>query len=159
MSITFTDEQLHQLGYYKKQPKITFDEETIRSIFGHEAAEDETIERLKAYYLKTDIYNSMKSNIPLLILVGHKGVGKSALLKVLATEDIDEDKIPITVQPNDIFHLDVCSTNFLERIETWKDGLSTIIFNKLLLSLNGYLLEFPENNKLKGCVSRSKGQF
>ena len=154
MSITFTDEQLHQLGYYKKQPKITFDEETIRSIFGHEAAEDETIERLKAYYLKTDIYNSMKSNIPLLILVGHKGVGKSALLKVLATEDIDEDKIPITVQPNDIFHLDVCSANFLERIETWKDGLSTIIFNKLLLSLNGYLLEFPENNKLKGWIGR-----
>lgn len=138
----------------KNALRLVFDEETIRSIFGHEAAEDETIERLKAYYLKTDVYNSMKSKIPLLILVGHKGVGKSALLKVLATEDVDEDNIPITVQPNDILHLDVSSTNFLEKIETWKDGLSAIIFNKLLLSLNGFLIEFPENKNLKNWVER-----
>ena len=38
---------------------IEFNEDTIRAIFGHEAAEDETIERLKSYYLKTNIYNSM----------------------------------------------------------------------------------------------------
>lgn len=31
---------------------IEFNEDTIRAIFGHEAAEDETIERLKSYYLK-----------------------------------------------------------------------------------------------------------
>ena len=112
MGIHFTEEQLQELGYYDPQPKLEFTEDTIREIFGHEAAEDETIERLKAYYLKTSIYNSMKSQIPLLILVGHKGVGKSALLKVLSSEDNDEEKIPISVQPNDIFNLDVSSTNF-----------------------------------------------
>ena len=97
MGIHFTEEQLQKLGYYNPQPKLEFTEDTIREIFGHEAAEDETIERLKAYYLKTSIYNSMKSQIPLLILVGHKGVGKSALLKVLSSEDNDEEKIPISV--------------------------------------------------------------
>lgn len=57
----------------------------------------------------------MKSQIPLLILVGHKGVGKSALLKVLASEDGDEGRIPITVQSNDIFDLDVSEANFLKK--------------------------------------------
>ena len=35
---------------------IEFNEDTIRAIFGHEAAEDETIERLKSYYLKTNTF-------------------------------------------------------------------------------------------------------
>lgn len=154
MGIPFTDDQLERLRYCKKQQKIIFDEDTIRLIFGHEAAEDESVDRLRQYYVKTDIYNSMKSQIPLLILVGHKGVGKSALLKVLATEDINEDRIPITVQPNDIYNLDVSSTNFLEKIEVWKDGLSTIIFNKLLLSLNNYLIDYSDNKNIKSWIER-----
>lgn len=55
MGIQFTEEQLKKLGYYDPPPKLEFTEDTIRKIFGHEAAEDETIERLKAYYLKTNI--------------------------------------------------------------------------------------------------------
>ena len=56
MGIHFTEEQLQELGYYDPQPKLEFTEDTIREIFGHEAAEDETIERLKAYYLKTSTF-------------------------------------------------------------------------------------------------------
>ncbi len=68
------------LNQNKKYWSVKFDEETIRSIFGHEAAEDEEIERLKKYYVKTDVYNAIKSSISLYILVGHKGVGKSAFI-------------------------------------------------------------------------------
>lgn len=133
---------------------IELNEDTIRAIFGHEAAEDETIERLKSYYLKTNIYNSMKSQIPLLILVGHKGVGKSALLKVLASEDGDEGRIPITVQPNDIFDLDVSEANFLKKIEIWKNGLATIIFNKLVQSLNDPITSRISNKTFAEWCSR-----
>lgn len=133
---------------------IEFNEDTIRAIFGHEAAEDETIERLKSYYLKTNIYNSMKSQIPLLILVGHKGVGKSALLKVLASEDGDEGRIPITVQSNDIFDLDVSEANFLKKIEIWKNGLATIIFNKLVQSLNDPITSRISNKTFAEWCSR-----
>lgn len=132
-----------------------FDEETIRAIFGHEAAEDETPERLKAYYLKTDIYNRMKSQIPLLILVGHKGVGKSALLKVLSDEDVENEQIPIRVQPNDILNLDISSDNFLEKIETWKDGLATIIIDKLVASLSEYTQKAPGNDKFKNWIEKA----
>lgn len=154
MGITFTEEQLQKLSFYKKQPKIEFDEDTIRAIFGHEAAEDETLDRLKTYYLKTSIYNSMKSKVSLLVLVGHKGVGKSALLKVLSSEDPDEGRIAISVQPNDIVNLDVSSENFLEKIETWKNGLASIIFNKLLVSLNSTLFEKQDDVPLKRWMER-----
>lgn len=154
MGLNFTEDQLQKLGFYEKAPKLEFTEDTIRAIFGHEAAEDETIERLKSYYLKTNIYNSMKSKIPLLILVGHKGVGKSALLKVLAAEDKEEDRIPITVQPNDIYNLDVSSENFLKKIEIWKEGLSSIIFDKLVLSLNEHLLNQVPNKTFSEWIDR-----
>ena len=62
------------------------------------------------------------------------------MLKVLALED-EEERIPITVQPNDITNLDVSSDNFLEKIETWKDGLASIIFNKLICALNEGVLQ------------------
>ena len=111
---------------------MKFTEDNIRDIFGHEAAEDETIERLKSYYVKTNIYDSMKSKNSLKILVSHKGVGKSALLKVLSAEDKEENRIPITIQPNDIVDLDMSSESFHKKIANWKDGLSSIIFNKLI---------------------------
>ena len=137
-----------------RNEEIEFNEDTIRAIFGHEAAEDETIDRLKSYYIKTNVYNSMKSQIPLLILVGHKGVGKSALLKILALEDGEEERIPITVQPNDIYNLDISTPNFLEKIETWKDGLASIIFNKLVRSLNEHLFAEKESHPLKEWIAR-----
>lgn len=65
----------------KKYWAVSLNEEVIRAIFGHEAAEDEEIDRLKRYYVKTEIYNSIRSSIPLYILVGHKGVENRHYLK------------------------------------------------------------------------------
>jgi hypothetical protein len=153
-NIEFTRDQLNKLGYYNKQKQIDFDEETIRAIFGHEAAEDESTGRLKEYYVKTEIYNSMKSSIPLYIVVGHKGVGKSALLKVLQIEDAEVDNIPILVQPDDIVDLNINNDNFLQRIRDWKDGLSKIIFNKLILSVNNSIISASKNATLKSWIDK-----
>lgn len=122
----------------KRYWNVKFDEETIRAIFGHEAAEDEEIERLKRYYVKTDVYNAIRSSIPLYILVGHKGVGKSALFKVLSAEE-ELGNIAITIQPDDILDIETSEENFLQRIRDWKEGLAKIIFRELILSLNGYI--------------------
>ena len=137
----------------KKYWSVDFDEETIRAIFGHEAAEDEEIERLKRYYVKTDIYNTIRSSIPLYILVGHKGVGKSALFKVLSSDDEENGNVAITIQPDDILEIETSEVNFLQRIRDWKEGLSKIIFRELVLSLNGYLLDPIKDGLMKEWIS------
>lgn len=108
-----------------------FNEDTIRELFGHEAAEDERIERLKEYYLKTDVYKKLKSKIPFFLLVGHKGVGKSALLKVLEEEDIAANDIAITIRPDDIEGISEKDTSMLKKISVWKEGLTDIILEKI----------------------------
>ncbi|WP_099469977.1 ATP-binding protein [Konateibacter massiliensis] len=122
-----------------------FNEETIRQLFGNEAAEDENIDRLLQYYVKGDIYEKMSSSIPLYILVGHKGVGKSALLKILQKEDVEKENISISIQPDDIIELDIHTDNFNKRIRDWKDGLSKIIFQKIIesISTSDYLNRNP----------------
>ncbi len=155
----FTAEQMKMLrdegllSPEKRYWSVNFDEETIRAIFGHEAAEDEQIERLKRYYVKTDIYNAIRSSIPLYILVGHKGVGKSALFKVLSSEEEERGNVAITIQPDDILDIETSEENFLKRIREWKEGLAKIIFRELILSLNNYLVEPIKNQSMKEWVA------
>jgi len=55
---------------------MVFDDETIQKLFGFEDAESESIERLKEYYFKKDTFDRVTAELPLRILVGHKGTGK-----------------------------------------------------------------------------------
>ena len=110
---------------------MKFSEESIRDLFGHEAAEDESIDRLKEYYLKRSVYTTFKSKLPLLILVGHKGIGKSALFTVLEHEDTDEGNIAITIKPDDILDIEENEGQLIRKIQTWKLGLARILLHEL----------------------------
>lgn len=116
---------------------IEFSEENIQKLFGHEAAEDEDPQRLREYYFKSNIYTQAIADLPLRIVVGHKGIGKSALFKIAMAEDKDKDKISVMVQPNDITHLATENQDFLQTIRDWTEGLSEIIVQKVLQSF-GY---------------------
>lgn len=96
----------------------------------------------------------MKSKLPLLILAGHKGVGKSALLRVLSFDDVEDGVIPIIILPNEILNLDISDSNFLKRIEIWKDGISEIVFNKLINSLDDNLISKIKNKSIKQWVEK-----
>ncbi|MBN2005814.1 MAG: hypothetical protein JXA21_20825 [Anaerolineae bacterium] len=111
-----------------------FSEENIQRMFGHEAAEDENPDRLREYYFKTSIYDRIVTNVPLRILVGHKGIGKSALFKVAIAEDRSNNVLPILIQPNDILNLGVDVRDFLHTVRSWKDGIAEIITHKALSS-------------------------
>ncbi len=113
-------------------PVKSFDEETIQRLFGHEAAEDEPLERLKQYYLKNKVYARITAELPLRILVGHKGTGKSALFKVAMSEDQEKGLLPILIKPDDIVEIKSHSHDFLQTIRDWKNGLSQIIIRKAL---------------------------
>lgn len=111
---------------------MNFTEETISSLFGSEAAEDEQPQRLKGYYFKSEVYEKIHNNLPLKIIVGHKGIGKSAAFKISYLENISNQKIAIWIKPDDIMELCQSNDNMLSLIRDWKVGLSEIIFKKVM---------------------------
>jgi hypothetical protein len=123
------------LGRDMKREIKELSDEVIQELFGSEAAEDEDPERLKQYYFKSDIYRSMTASLPLKIIVGHKGIGKSALITIAIQEDMEHGTVPVLIQPNDISALALGSTEFLKLINEWTSGLNEIIARKALQSL------------------------
>lgn len=111
---------------------LTFSETEIARLFGHEAAEDEDPERLQEYYFKTKTYEQVSADLPLRILVGHKGIGKSALFKVAMAEDREKGQIAVLIRPDDVATLATDTDDFLATIREWKLGLSQIIAKKVL---------------------------
>jgi len=115
--------------------KLSFAETQIQRMFGHEAAEDEDIDRLREYYFKTSTYNQVVTDLPLRILVGHKGIGKSALFQVAMAEDGDNHMLAIFIKPDDVLGLGKDTSDFLKTIREWKRGLTEIITRKVFSSL------------------------
>lgn len=113
---------------------MEFKEENIAALFGHEAAEDEDIERLKSYYLKGAVYEQVANDLPIRILVGHKGIGKSALFHVAMDEDSANGRLALLIKPDDIAGIGDEETNFLKLIREWKLGIAEIIAKKVITS-------------------------
>lgn len=126
---------------------MDFNEIEIQKLFGHEAAEQENSERLKEYYLKSRIYDRVVTDLPLRILVGHKGIGKSALFKVAMEEEKTLSKrLTILIKPDDIVDIGEDADNFLKLIRDWKAGITEIIAKKALSSFG---LQFDNNLRTK----------
>ncbi len=115
--------------------EITFSEEQLQRLFGHEAAEDEDPARLREYYFKTATYGEVTADLPLRILVGHKGIGKSALFKVALQEDCEKGIVTALIKPDDVAELATDTSDFLLTIREWKAGLRQIIAKKVLSDL------------------------
>lgn len=114
--------------------KYIFNDETIASLFGHEAAEREDVSRLKQYFMRRSEYESIRSKLPLKIIVGFKGVGKSAALKVSFQEDQDQGIAAIWVRPDDVSELYsdlINERNPLKLITLWKKGLARLIASRI----------------------------
>lgn len=114
--------------------KIEFTGENIQRLFGHEAAEDEDQHRLREYYFKTSTYNQTITDLPLRILVGHKGIGKSALFAVARAEDTERYNLSVLLKPDDVVSLGTDTTDFLKTIRDWKEGIARIIAAKVFSS-------------------------
>lgn len=129
---------------------LKFDDYTVRRIFGSEDAESEQPERLKEYFLVNGAYQDLLSPLPLRIIVGHKGVGKSALLKRAHLNDIESKILSVEIKPNDISELMVAPSgeSFIQKIERWKTGISRIVAEKAVENL----LEASYDQVAKGRV-------
>ncbi|HEY3326369.1 MAG TPA: hypothetical protein VGK14_04295 [Novimethylophilus sp.] len=113
---------------------MDFTEENIAALFGHEAAEDEDIDRLRSYYFKGNVFEQVANDLPLRILVGHKGIGKSALFHVAMAEERQQGKLSILIKPDDIVGIGDGETDILKLIREWKSGITEIVSRKALTS-------------------------
>lgn len=114
---------------------FSFSEENIARLFGAEAAEDEVFERLQSYYLKNKTHEKVTADLPLRILVGHKGIGKSAIFTMALHEDEVANKLSLKIKPDDIDNIGKDTNDFSEMIRAWKQGLISIIVNKIVQNL------------------------
>ncbi|WP_282605326.1 hypothetical protein [Pelagibius sp. Alg239-R121] len=133
----------------------TFSDENIFKLFGAEAAEDEEPRRLKEWFVRNKAYESIRSDLPIRILVGHKGVGKSALLRMAHFEDLDQGVLSLSLKPNDLHALISLNNDaqFLELIEAWKMGLRRL----MILSIAKSYFEPLEGSDT--AVKSALGQF
>lgn len=122
--------------YYEKSEDIImdFNEYELQKLFGHEAAENEDPERLKEYYFKNKVYEQVVNDLALRIVVGHKGIGKSALFKVAIDEESERNRLTLLIQPDDIVEIGENTDDFLKLIRDWKLGITNIIVQKILTS-------------------------
>ncbi|MCD6019624.1 MAG: hypothetical protein K0S53_2745 [Bacteroidetes bacterium] len=114
------------------RPKIQFTEENIRRLFGFEDAEGEEVERLKQYYFKNDTFEHVLADLPIRVLVGHKGVGKSALFRVAMSEQQERGDLTILIKPDDVAEIGEKHESLVLSIPKWKFGLTAIIAEKVL---------------------------
>lgn len=117
---------------------IKFNDENIRKLFGSYDGEGEDIDRLSQYFLKTDTYDSVTSNIPAKILVGSKGVGKSALFRIAIKEGKESGKLCILIKPDDIAEIGEKHESLLISIRKWKYGLTQRIVKRILEEFDLY---------------------
>lgn len=128
---------------------MKFDEMTISKLFGAEAAEDEDEERLQQYYFKNDVYDQVVNDLPLRIIVGHKGIGKSALFKVAINEENEKNRLTLLIKPDDIDGIGENDKEFLKLIKEWKKGLLDIIIQKVLSSFGSCLDQNTDDWRIK----------
>ncbi len=127
----------------KAVKKSIFSDENIQAMFGHEAAENERPERLRQYYFKSQTYDRVTADLPLRILVGQKGIGKSALFAVAQAEDLELGSISLSIRPDDVSSVSSDDSDFNKKITEWKVGLFKII-QRLILEQVGAT---PDSNK------------
>ncbi|WP_162630650.1 P-loop ATPase, Sll1717 family [Paracoccus endophyticus] len=116
--------------------KLNFDDATLRELFGTDAAEDDDPQRLKAYFLRNKAYENIRAPLPLRILVGHKGIGKSALLRMSHLEDEESSQLAIFVRPNDLILSDAENMSFIKKIDEYKKLILHAIAQKALDKLH-----------------------
>lgn len=111
-----------------------FDDETIEKLFGADDAENERDDRFKEYFYYNKVFSNIDNDLPIRLLVGHKGIGKSALLKRAFLKDREQRRLAIRLQPGDILGLRKGEPieDFNIMVERWKGGLLAAIALKIV---------------------------
>lgn len=130
--------------------KLNFSDLQIRQLFGSEDAETEASERFHEYFVKNRAYENLRAELPLRILVGHKGVGKSALLRFSFDEDIRNGVLSVFLKPDDLSELlkVVGNTDINTLIDAWKTGIRKAVAEKAVENLTDGAIDRIDQGKI-----------
>lgn len=130
-----------------------FDDKTNHQLYGAEDAENESPERLKEYFYRNRAYDNLICGLPIRILVGHKGVGKSALLKIAYLENEANNNLAVWLRPNDLENIATeKDMPFNALIEEWKKGIANAIYRKVIEKIEPEFVR-PQESKLQGTIT------
>ncbi len=133
------------------------DDVTIERIFGAEDAENETDDRFRQYFFFNKVFDNLNNDLPIRVLVGHKGIGKSALLRRAYLNDADNGRVAVWIRPADLtaFRTDPEAKDFNLLVEQWKRGLLASVASKVVEHLTSSQLK--ENDL--DIITRSAKRF
>lgn len=137
----------------------TFDDATIERLIGAEDAENEHGQRFKEYFFSNKTYDNLLVSLPIRILVGHKGIGKSALLRRAYLHNQEERQLAVWIRPNDLVsHMaDMEIPEFNQQIENWKAGLLAAIIRKCVSTFGNEADLSASKNLLKSTTNAAIG--
>ena len=117
------------MGTIRRISSTRFTDEAITRLFGREDAEHEEKARLLEYFYRNRAYDNLVADLPIRLLVGYKGVGKSALMRVAHIRDQERNTLSLWVRPNDLHGVTATSTSdFSHLINVWKTSLGSSIW-------------------------------
>ncbi len=133
----------------------SFDDATIEELFGADDAENERDDRFKEYFYRNKAFENICNELPIRLLVGHKGIGKSALLKRAYLQDREAGRLAIKLAPGDLISIKASSSREgLDVLaERWKDGLLGVIATKTIAEFSRDAVERTEIEGLGKKVS------
>lgn len=111
-----------------------FKKENRIRLFGHEDAGKEKDARLSEYYFKTTQYEDIASDLGLQIVVGEKGTGKSALLKMAYINGKQSEDVALWIRLDDLSEIyeELLTEENLYKLKTlWKKAISRLVVMRL----------------------------
>lgn len=133
-----------------KDIKLTFSDQQIRQLFGSEDAENEDSERFHEYFVQNRAFDNLIAPLPLRIIVGHKGVGKSALLRFSFERDVENKILSVFLKPDDLSDLlkVQAGSDINSLIDAWKTGIKEKVAEKAVEQLTEGTVDKIDNSKI-----------
>lgn len=113
----------------------------IQKIFGQDAAELESPERLKEFFVNIEEFDLLKEPQPISLVVGQKGVGKTALLRRAHQDDLENKTPAIILTGSEILKEAPDDSSVSNSIELYKTVVERSIIDHIIDILSDGALE------------------
>ena len=114
---------------------MKFSKDNIIDLFGLDESSQEEDRRFDQYFIRSSPYEDSVSKQNIVILVGHKGSGKSSILKK-SHNDLSKSQMSISLDPTSILagSTDLNQENYSAVVAHWQERLQKIIAEEILIN-------------------------